>query len=54
MQVSGPNLLAQRVALVQPLVHARLASSTRPTTSPGLEVPDLEICLARITHPTSL
>jgi len=43
MQVSSPDLLAQRVALTQPLTHSRPTSSTRLATVPDLEVFDLEI-----------
>jgi len=45
---------AQRLSLTQPLAYARPASSTRPTTGPGLEFPNLEIHPTSITRPTRL
>jgi len=53
MQVLGTYLLAQRVALAQPLTHSRPASSTHPTTDLSLEVPNLEIRPASCTCPTT-
>jgi len=47
-------MLAQPLAYIaQPLAYARPASSTRPTTGPGLEVPNLEIRPMSSTCPTT-
>jgi len=53
MQVSGLYLLAQLVALAQPLAYARSASSTRPAIGPGLKVTNLEIRLTSSTRSTT-
>jgi len=53
MKILSMYLLAQQVSLAKSLVCPRPTSSTRPTTCPGLEFPNMEIRLASSTRPAT-